>query len=225
MNEVCTVEPYICGSSARNLLYVICLTPRVWRWFLDFWKISATLVCRYAVVSRGRCVVLVLCAKIEVLTLSCTNLNENCEDTSSSDKDLPTALIIWHILLCKCLKTNYRKPRGVATIRQEYANHRDQLAYGDYCSFTSAERHAIFERIRENSASREYASALPTAFFYMNIFVRWQVLRNKKRVGSKSKENFKKRELGSKKNKRNRIILFEGKSVHDSLIKGGHVHQ
>jgi hypothetical protein len=60
----------------------------------------------------------------------------------------------------------------------------------------------------------------------MNIFVRWRVLRNKKGVGSKSKENFKKRELGSKK-KINEIELFclKSKPVHDSLIKGGHVHQ
>ena len=38
-----TVAPKICGSSQRNLLRVILLSPRIMRWLLDVWKICAPL--------------------------------------------------------------------------------------------------------------------------------------------------------------------------------------
>jgi hypothetical protein len=41
--ELCTVVPNIFGSSVWNLLYSILLAPRILRWLLDFWKISAPL--------------------------------------------------------------------------------------------------------------------------------------------------------------------------------------
>jgi hypothetical protein len=34
--KFCTVAPNICGSSARNLLHVTLLTPRILRWLLEF---------------------------------------------------------------------------------------------------------------------------------------------------------------------------------------------
>ena len=34
---------YICGSSLWNMLYVILLAPRIFRWLLDFWKICVPL--------------------------------------------------------------------------------------------------------------------------------------------------------------------------------------
>ena len=33
----------ICGSSVWNMLYVILLAPRIFRWLLDFWKICVPL--------------------------------------------------------------------------------------------------------------------------------------------------------------------------------------
>jgi hypothetical protein len=43
----------------------------------------------YAVVSRWRSVIFI-CAKTEILTLSCVSLNENFDNTSSSNEDLHT---------------------------------------------------------------------------------------------------------------------------------------
>ena len=41
--ELCTAGPNIFGSSMWNLLYSTLLAPRILRWLLDFWKISAPL--------------------------------------------------------------------------------------------------------------------------------------------------------------------------------------
>lgn len=37
----CTVEPSICGTSVWSWLHVALLTSRIFRRFLDFWKISS----------------------------------------------------------------------------------------------------------------------------------------------------------------------------------------
>ena len=39
----CTIAPNICASSVRNLLHVALLTPRILRWFVEFWEIRASL--------------------------------------------------------------------------------------------------------------------------------------------------------------------------------------
>jgi hypothetical protein len=43
----CTVLPTSSLSSVCNLLHFILLTPRILRWFLEFWKIRAPLVCSH----------------------------------------------------------------------------------------------------------------------------------------------------------------------------------
>jgi hypothetical protein len=40
--KFCAVTPNICGS-ARNLLHIIIMTPRIFKVLLDFWKIDAPL--------------------------------------------------------------------------------------------------------------------------------------------------------------------------------------
>jgi len=37
------VASHICGSSARNLLHVIILVPKVLKWLIDFWSICVPL--------------------------------------------------------------------------------------------------------------------------------------------------------------------------------------
>jgi hypothetical protein len=44
--KFCTVAPNICGSSARNLLHIILLTPIILRWLRDFWNMY-THVCTW----------------------------------------------------------------------------------------------------------------------------------------------------------------------------------
>ena len=43
--EVCMVVPNVCRYSVWNLLHIIVLPSKSWRWLLDFWKICSPHVC------------------------------------------------------------------------------------------------------------------------------------------------------------------------------------